>query len=74
MNCRGCKFAKWDVTKAGKLHPSGSGRCMWQYPEIQLPASMYFVGRSPGDSPKPCGGQIDRKLELPRGCPCREEI
>lgn len=62
--CINCKFAEWERTKDGKLHPSGAGRCTWQMPEIQLPASMYFFG----SSPKPMGGYIERK-EQRASCP-----
>lgn len=62
--CLDCKLADWQRTAAGKLHPSGDGRCLWEMPKIRLPVSMYFVtGAS-----KPVGGHINRKDEW-RQCP-----
>ena len=64
-NCTHCKHAEWHRTAAGKLHPSGDGRCMcpWKMPPI--PASMYWVSII---EPKPCGGAINRKQELKDHC------
>lgn len=32
--CIGCRFAEWDRTKNGALHPNKSGRCTWR-PKIE---------------------------------------
>lgn len=64
--CLECKHADWQRTASGKLHPSGDGRCRWEYPEISLPVSMYFV--SFGKGPSPSGGHINRRHEW-RDCP-----
>lgn len=61
--CLNCKYAKWEVTAAGRLHPPGDGRCTWQMPAVRLPVSMWFFG-----SIAPCGGHINRKDEW-RQCP-----
>lgn len=37
--CMGCQYAVWDLTKSGKLHPGGRGRCTWTK-SFGLPASM----------------------------------
>jgi hypothetical protein len=63
-NCNKCKHAEWERTKAGKLHPSGSGLCMYPWKMPPLPASKYFIG---GD-PKPYGGYVSRKEELKKDC------
>lgn len=65
-NCLGCKYAKWDRTAGGKLHPSGTGRCQYQWKMTPLPASMYF----PFISIKlvPSGGHISRRQELKEHC------
>ena len=57
MNCTNCKFAIWQKTAAGKLHPSGSGRCGYPYKAPPLPVSMYWVG----GHTVPCGGWINRR-------------
>lgn len=30
--CFGCKWAVWDRTTNGRLHPNKAGRCMWALP------------------------------------------
>lgn len=69
-SCIGCKWADWKKTKNGRLHPSGDGKCMFQYELPQLPASMYWLGTS---VPKPFGGHLDRNRK-PKDCPyyCEE--
>jgi hypothetical protein len=64
--CNGCKFAKWQTTEAGRLHPSGDGRCMYEYKVPPLPACMYWIGKA---SETPCGGHINRRKELRDHCP-----
>lgn len=41
-NCTNCKHAQWNKTAAGRLHPSGDGRC--GYP-VQLPEHCAFFER-----------------------------
>jgi hypothetical protein len=62
--CNGCKYADWKKTAAGRLHPSGNGRCKFQYTIPALPASMYFIGADPS----PCGGFINRKETFKDHC------
>ena len=64
-NCTHCVHAKWDRTAAGKLHPSGDGRCQKEYKVPPLPASMYWTWTS---IPTPSGGQINRKRDLGDHC------
>ncbi len=64
-SCVGCCHANWKKTAAGKLHPSGDGRCGYVYKVPQLPASMYFIN----GEPKPAGGLINRREELNDHCP-----
>lgn len=64
--CMTCKFADWKRTAAGRLHPDGQGRCRWQMPEITLPKAFYYVGYH--STPKPSGGQIERKHDDEREC------
>lgn len=63
-NCTNCELAIWDRTAAGKLHPSGDGRCGYDFKIPQLPASMTWLG----NPPKPFGGQISRRMELRDHC------
>jgi hypothetical protein len=62
-NCAGCKYAEWDRTKSGSLHPSGDGRCGYPWKLPALPASMYWV-----NTPGHCGGLINRRRELKDHC------
>lgn len=68
--CVNCRFAAWDRTAKGRLHPDGSGRCTWQMPEIKIPNAMYFHFPL-----KPSGGFIDRHdPERYTACPTWSEI
>lgn len=64
-NCKGCKFAEWQKTDAGKLHPSGDGKCTYDFKMPALPACMYWRRSAP--SPK--GGYINRRTEHKEHCP-----
>lgn len=57
--CLKCRFAEWKKTAAGRLHPSGAGRCHWKMPEIALPKSRYYIGHE-RVIPPPTGGYIER--------------
>jgi hypothetical protein len=63
-NCTDCKYALWNRTAAGKLHPSGDGDCRYPWKLPALPAAMHWIG-SP---PKPWGGSINRKREHEEHC------
>lgn len=64
-SCIGCIHAKWETTKSGRLHPSGDGRCTYQYVLRPIPASMYWINIS---IPTPSGGHINRRKELKDHC------
>jgi len=40
MTCNGCRFAAWQRTKTGALHPSGDGKCTFNYTPKPYPAYM----------------------------------
>jgi hypothetical protein len=63
-DCTDCKHAKWARTAGGKLHPSGDGKCQYQWKAPQLPAAFYFIGREP----VPLGGFINRRKPLKEHC------
>lgn len=68
--CDDCKFAKWNRTKTGRLHPDRGGRCTYleQHPlPMDVPSAFYWVGRS---APEPSGGWIDRGLRQDKA-PCK---
>lgn len=65
-SCVGCKYAKWETTKAGRLHPSGYGICQYEYKLPLLPKSRYWIS---GHAPAPLGGSINRHDELSDHCP-----
>jgi hypothetical protein len=64
-NCLHCKHANWKRTEAGKLHPSGDGKCTYPWKMPPLPASMYWMGQK---APTPHGSWINRKTELNDHC------
>lgn len=65
-DCTHCKWAEWDRTESGRLHPSGDGRCRYPWRMPQLPASMYWIGSR--HYPTPSGGYISRKDHLSKDC------
>ena len=64
-DCTNCKHAEWHKTTAGKLHPSGEGKCTYKYSVPKLPASMFWMGMRP---PEPYGGGITRRKQLSDHC------
>jgi hypothetical protein len=40
--CRTCAFADWRKTSNGRRHPEGSGKCLYQFPEIPLPLWVHL--------------------------------
>ena len=62
-NCTDCKYAEWQKTATGRLHPSGDGLCAYPYVMPALPASMYWIGKT-----HPSGGAINRKKDLSDHC------
>lgn len=68
-SCLNCALAEWHRNARGALHPDGGGKCLWQFPQIALPSSRYWIGygRDSG-GPNPAGGYISRR-EPYTGCP-----
>lgn len=67
-SCTHCKHAQWDKTAAGRLHPSGDGKCGYVVaPLPKLPASMRWERWLDGP-PKPMGGHINRHQQLRDHC------
>ncbi len=62
--CLGCKWAKWDKTKNGRLHPSGDGQCTYQVKIPKLPKSMRWLY----DEPRVSAGIITRKSDFEDDC------
>lgn len=82
MQCKNCKFAKWDRSVSGRLSPTGLGRCMWTK-RFAISASIANSGasRSVFCTGEPLvqlsGGVISRKLghEYPtKKCPVFQPI
>ena len=63
--CNGCKYADWQRTAAGRLHPSGDGKCTYEYKVPRLPLAFYYIGGTPA----PCGGHISRRRKFKEHCP-----
>jgi len=62
-NCKDCKFAKWERTASGRLHPSGDGECLYKVTPPVLPACKmlpeYWVRSF----------MINRHRDFPNHCP-----
>lgn len=58
--CLTCKYAEWNRTKAGRIHPSGDGWCRAPIPDFQIPAAFHWRGDHLGYKPY-SGGQIERR-------------
>lgn len=67
-NCTDCKWAKWQRTKAGKLHPSGQGECTKNFIPPVLPAAFFWSSFINA----PCGGLINRRQDHDDHCPYYE--
>jgi hypothetical protein len=61
QTCLDCALASWSVTKNGRLHPDGSGRCMGAMERLSLPKAFYYVGYRDNQQPLPSGGYLDRR-------------
>jgi hypothetical protein len=62
-NCTHCVHADWKRTAAGKLHPSGDGRCTKVVKLPKLPEAFYFT-----TEPRITGGIINRREEFKEDC------
>jgi hypothetical protein len=73
-DCNGCKWAAWVRTAAGRLHPSGDGKCEFPYTPRPLPGAFHWprYGNLKPNIPKPYGGYINRREPLKRPCPYYE--
>lgn len=65
--CDDCKWAGWQRTSNGRLHPSKQGRCTKEWTPPPLPAAFYFT-QFAGNTPVPSGGYIERGNELREHC------
>lgn len=63
-SCIGCAHAEWQLTRTGRLHPSGYGECEYPYTVPPLPQAFYWLNRPSG----PCGGRISRNTKLKDHC------
>lgn len=61
--CNDCAHAQWKRTESGKLHPSGDGKCTFEWKLPAIPACMFWMS-----IPKPYGGLINRRQELKDHC------
>lgn len=71
MICETCKFANWRRTDAGRLHPSGEGRCTWRKTfrvSGSTAGAKLYTGF--GEPITAIGGHISRKkgAEFPAKC------
>ena len=72
-DCTHCKYAEWERTKNGALHPKGDGRCTYTVKIPPLPASQYWAWEAQGH-PKVLGGWINRRLHLLAHCVYYEAV
>lgn len=76
MTCFGCKFAEWQRTKTGALHPNKQGKCMWK---VVIPVALACTvpGRYSDKNGEPLtieGHWIERDRVHKRTCSVREEV
>lgn len=64
-NCTDCKYAEWDKTVSGSLHPGWYGRCTYEYDLPPLPGNMFWID----GEPEPGRTRIARHRELKTHCP-----
>ena len=64
-NCTDCKWALWDTTATGRLHPGGGGFCKYPYKVPALPQALHWMYC---EAPKPLGGYINRRTDLQDHC------
>jgi len=62
--CDECKYAVWERTKNGRLHPNKRGACVYPWKMPPLPNAYYFTG-----GPYVSGGFIERGREYENHCP-----
>jgi hypothetical protein len=71
-DCRSCRFASWQRTKTGRLHPSREGRCTWEgWKDWEIPPAFYCIGL--GTLGRAAGGYITRQAPY-TACPCWEAM
>ena len=63
-NCTKCKYAEWEKTKNGRLHPNGEGRCNFKIKLPKLPPCMFWVNYLE----RPGGGRINRHKDFNEDC------
>lgn len=64
--CNECKYAEWERTKLGRLHPNKQGKCTFPPPRVPaLPPAFYW---STFSRPEPKGGHITRGREMHEHC------
>jgi len=73
MKCDGCKFAFWDRTKSGGLHPSKRGKCSYVVSIPDIPQAFCWPGHWSSGAPTLSGGYINRGFELHSPCLTRED-
>lgn len=67
--CLYCRFARWQRTKNGRLHPSKEGRCTFEA-KIIIPKSAEL----PWGKSTICGGFINRDTLVHVDCPTFQPI
>ena len=71
-DCTTCQHADWQRTKTGRLHPSGTGECLWDdWKEWKLPKAFWYI--SSKQNVRPGGGYINRRNPF-TDCPFYQPI
>lgn len=70
--CVTCRFAEWDRTKLGRLHPNGQGRCSAPSPVIPKLSAAFWWSTFSRTEPTILGGIIERHYPIPE-CPVFEQ-
>ena len=64
QTCATCTRAAWKRTDAGRLHPSGDGRCGWVLVLPPIPKAFRWAGSTISDPNPLAGGYINRHRPL----------
>jgi len=64
--CDKCKYAEWERTKVGRLHPNRRGMCTFKIKVPELPNAFFWVSDS---HLFPAGGPIKRGRVYEKHCP-----
>jgi hypothetical protein len=68
-SCDTCRFAEWQKTANGRLHPGKQGKCTWQAPVYPIPKAVSYGWQGGGKPPVEHHGRyISRDKYMHKDC------